>query len=164
MALPKELTAKNQLFMVTRYQTTDQIAAMIKKAIEQSKPAADYLAPNFGGTQLNQCKQLYFFAKSLVPYKREPGGNQTAKTLQRIIQDANKTGGDCKHYTTVICSIAKSLQIPIKMRLISQRINSKSPTHIYAVAIVDGKEIVIDPCMQKFMQQARYFYKKDVQP
>lgn len=158
-----QLQAKNTSFLATRWQNSDQIAALIVKAIKESEPAAQVLARNFAGHRpMYQCKMLYTFAKNLFPYKMEPSGMQTAKTLPRIIQDAEKFGGDCKHYTITICSIARALGIPVKARLISQKAFSRNPTHIYAVATIDGKDIVIDPCMKNFGQQARYTYKKDL--
>jgi transglutaminase-like putative cysteine protease len=149
---------------VARYQTASQIAGAIVKAVGDSKKAADTLAPNFycDTNYYNEAKLIFIFIKNAVPYVKEPGNNQTAKTLPRILADAKKYGGDCKHYATIAASLCKSLGIKCKLRLISQHFNSKTPNHIYCVAIINGKEVIIDPVLKNFDTEARYNYKYDI--
>jgi len=79
------LQPKGQKFLVTRYQTAGEIAGAIMKAINDSKASAELLAPYFKtGDKKTSCKLIWLFLKNAVPYKREPGENQTAKTLPRI--------------------------------------------------------------------------------
>jgi len=157
------LAAQNKDYLITRYQNTDQISEAILYAIKKSKPAADHLAGNFKATdKKTAAKLVFFFTKELIPYKREPGQRQTAKSLPRIIKDAKKTGGDCKHYTTTAASLCKALNIPVKVRVISQNPFSGAFNHIYAVAMVNGEDFVIDPCMKAPGHEAKYFYKKDI--
>ena len=149
---------------IARYQTASQIAGAIVKAVKDSKKAADTLAPNFycNTNYYNECKLIFVFIKNAVPYVKEPGNNQTAKTMPRILADAKKYGGDCKHYATIAAALCKALGIKCKLRLISQFHDRKTPNHIYCVAIINGKEVIIDPVLKNFDTEARYNYKYDI--
>lgn len=133
------------------------------RAIKESEQSANALAPYFKNVdKKTSCKLIFIFCKNVVPYKREPGNKQTAKTLPRILQDAKMNGGDCKHYATISASLCKALGIPVKLRLISQNFYDKSPNHIYAVAKINGKDVIIDPVLKNFDTEARFNYKYDV--
>jgi hypothetical protein len=157
------LRAKNNTIMVSRYQTAPEIASALLKAINESKTQAKELAPYFENkNKLNSLKLMFLFCKKSIPYKKEPSEVQTAKTLGRILQDANKFGGDCKHYATTIASLCKALNIPCKLRLISQKFDDKTPNHIYVIAKVNGNEYIVDPVLKNFDNEARYNYKYDI--
>lgn len=167
--LPAVMYPKNNSYIISRWQTTGEIAGAIIKAIQESKPAADYMAKYFKSpNKIESLKRLFYFTKKAVPYRKEPGSNQTAKTLPRILIDAHKSkslggiiGGDCKHYSIICGSIAKALNIPVKLRLIAQG-STPQPNHIYVVANVNGKSYIIDPVLSDFNTEARYNYKYDV--
>lgn len=157
------LTPDYKNYTVARYQTASQIAGAIVTAVNNSKKAAETLAPNFENTnKYNQAKLIFVFIKNAVPYVKEPGNRQTAKTVPRILADAKKYGGDCKHYATIAASLCKSLGIKCKLRLISQYYDKKTPNHIYCVAVINGKEVIIDPVLKNFDTEARYNYKYDI--
>ena len=167
--LPAVLYPKGNNYVVSRFQTAGEIAGAIVKAIQESEPSAKYLSRYFKSpSKIQSLKRLFYFTKKAVPYKKESGMNQTAKTLPRILIDANKQksiggiiGGDCKHYSIVIGSIAKALNIPVKLRLISQGL-TPTPNHIYCVARVNGRDIIVDAVLNDFDTEARYNYKYDV--
>lgn len=164
------LKPNNKNILVSRYQTAGEIAGSIVKAIELSKPCAEILAPSFANKdKLKTAKLIFLFCKQAIPYKREPASRQTAKTLPRILADANKNaingdiiGGDCKHYATATASLCKALNIPVKLRLISQNFYDSTPTHIYAVATINGNEVIIDGVLKNFNNEARYTHKYDI--
>ena len=157
------LRPKGNNYLVSRYQTSGEIAGAIIKAVHESKPSAEALAPYFKNNDKKaSAKLIFIFCKNAVPYKREAGNAQTAKTLPRILSDAKKIGGDCKHYAIISASICRALGIPVKLRLISQNFYSKSPNHIYAVAKINNKDVIIDPVLKNFDTEARYNYKYDI--
>ena len=157
------LQPKYKDYHVARYQTASQIAGSIVKAVNDSKDSAQALKPYFkNSNKYNQARLIFVFIKNAVPYVKEPGNNQTAKTLPRILADAKKNGGDCKHYATLSAAMCKALGIPCKLRLISQFYDKKTPNHIYTVAIINGKEVIIDPVLKNFDTEARYNYKYDI--
>lgn len=156
------LTPKNQNLFVSRYQTAPEIAACIVKAIRDSKTDAQKLAPYLkGSSKLTSARLIFVFIKNTIPYKKEPASKQTARTLARILNDA-RGGGDCKHYATVSAALCKALNIPCVLRLIAQIPGSKTPNHIYTVAKINGNEIIIDPVLKNFNNQASYNYKYDI--
>lgn len=157
-----ELQPKFKSYPITRFQTTGQIGSAIVLTVKNSIPAARILARHIKGSRKAAAKMIFHLTKQTIPYKKEPSGNQTAKTLPRILNDAKISGGDCKHYTTMSASLCKALGIPVKMRLIGQNPFSRDFNHVYTVAIIDGQEFVIDPCMKAPGHEARYFNKKDV--
>lgn len=148
---------------ISNNQSVKDIVVLIKRAIKESKPSADLLAPQLrAGTKLQTLKNVYNFVKQ-IPYTKEPGNNQTARTLPRIIQGAiNGVGGDCKHYTIAIASLLDSLNIPYKLRLISQNFFDAEPTHIYVITKINGNEVIMDCVMDNFNTEASYKYKYDI--
>jgi len=159
----EQFKQKNQSFLVSRYQTSGEISGAIVKAIKESEQSANELKKFFESeNKLTSCKLIFIFCKNAVPYKKESGLKQTAKTLPRILADAKINGGDCKHYATTCAALCRALNIPVKLRLISQRYETKQPNHIYAVAIVNGKEVILDPVLKNFDTEARFNYKYDI--
>ena len=156
------LSANNKNTFITRYQTTGDIAGAIIKAINDSKISAQTLAPYFkSNDKYKSCKLIFLFCKNLLPYKMESANSQTARTLNRILQD-NKKGGDCKHYATISASLCKALNIPCYLRLIVQKQGTNQPNHIYTVAKINGDEVIIDAVLKKFDTEARYNKKYDI--
>lgn len=138
-------------------QNARNIAKQIKKSILESQPAAAVVAYKFrGGSPYLSCYNVYKYLRNNIKYVRESGNLQTAKTLPRILWDKY---GDCKHYTTFACSVLNALGIKCFMRMISQDYYDQNPTHIYCVAIIDGREVIVDPCIKKFDSEAQYKYK-----
>ena len=146
-------------------QNVSDIVVQIKRAINDSKASAEAIAPRLkGSNKLETLKNIFRFVKQ-IPYKKEPASLQTARTLPRILHGAiNGTGGDCKHYTIAVSSLLKALNIPHKLRLISQNFYNAEPTHIYVVAYVNGVEYVLDCVLNSFDEEAAYKYKYDVKP
>jgi hypothetical protein len=156
MNFPK---AKLTSEIVSGKQTARNIALQLKRAILESKSDALTIKDNFKGkSKYITCFNVWEFCRNNIKYKRESGDLQTAKTIARIWHDRN-TGGDCKHFTTFCCSILSSLGIPCEMRMISQNFYNSDPTHIYCVAYVNGKEVIVDPCLKSFDNEAQYKYK-----
>lgn len=138
-------------------QTSRNIALNCKRAVLESKEAAEIIAKHFRGKDLEStCFNVWEWLRSNIKYKKEGNGEQSAKTLQRIAFDKY---GDCKHYTIFSCSILRALGIPAEMRLISQNYFDPEPTHIYCVVKKGNKEIIVDPCMRIFDNEAIYKYK-----
>ena len=143
-------------------QNAKNIAAQVKRAIIESKDQAELIKENFKGKNpLMSCFNVYNYCRNYIKYNKESANLQTAKTLSRILSD-KKNGysyGDCKHYTIFCSSILRALGIKTHLRLISQNFYNAEPTHIYCVAIINGKEVIVDGCMKSFDNEAQYKYK-----
>jgi hypothetical protein len=143
--------------VISGSQTAGNIADQLKRAIYESKEAAGSIAKKFkGSNDQMSCFNVWNYCRNHINYRKETANLQTAKTLQRILHDKQ---GDCKHYTTFCCSVLRALGIRTQMRLISQNFYDSDPNHIYCVAIVNGEEIIVDPCIKVFNSEAAYKYK-----
>jgi hypothetical protein len=151
--------------MVAREQSSEDIAEYMLKAEKQSRKYVHQIAPFFKAPTLYEtCQRIFYFLKKHVPYQREPAEKQTAKTINRIMDDArNKRGNDCKHYATFAVSILNYFGVPCAFRLVSFSENN-NPTHAYAIA-KEGKNIfIIDPCLDYFDKETNYKRRFDVKP
>jgi hypothetical protein len=148
---------------ITDGQSAHEIAALIVKGIRISYPQAKKIAHEFeGATKKESCFNVWKFLRDNVKYKAESIHDQTVKTIARIYYDRN-TGNDCKHFTTFVSTILICLGIPVKLRLVSFNEFNKSPTHIYAVAMINGKELPIDAVINKFgVNPQGVRFKKDI--
>ena len=154
------LQPKFKKIVLEKNQTSGDIAKALKYAIQESKPAANIIIKKFASKDpVMTCFNIWKFCKTNIIYIRETAEVQTARSLQRILYDKH---GDCKHYTIIACSLLNANGIKTKMRLISQSFYNSDPTHIYCIATIGGKEIVIDPCMNTFNNEAAYKYKNDI--
>jgi len=154
------LTPKYKDTIIKRNQSVNDITGGVLKAIKDSNEQAKLIAPYLKGkTRQQTLRNIFNFCKKNVRYVREPNSLQTAKTLPRILADKQ---GDCKHYATLVASLCKALNIPVKLRLISQNYFSPEPTHIYAVSGIGTVEVVVDPVLKQFANEALYRYKYDI--
>jgi hypothetical protein len=145
---------------ISKNQNTNDIIKGIAKAINESKEASKILSEQFKSKNpVKSCEKVFKYLKDNLQYIREGENKQTSKTLPRLIYDKY---GDCKHYTIFSYAILDALKIPVFMRLVSQKILNKEPTHIYTYALINGKEYIIDPVMQKFNEECKHNYKCDL--
>lgn len=154
------LKPKFEDYTLTSTQTINDLLKGIFKAIKESEEGAKVIAPMFKrSTRVKTCFVLFHFLKRNVNYKAEAQNGQTAKTLQRIIFDKQ---GDCKHYSIFCASILKALNIPFKLRLISQDQWNKEPKHIYLIVKDEkGKNICLDATLKNFNKECFFHYKYD---
>ncbi len=154
-ALRPQLTSKT----LVQRQTANDIINAIRRAVNDSREGAKVECKKFADENpVRSCEKVWEFLKRKMTYEAEPEELQNAKTIQRILHDKI---GDCKHYTTYSFSVLSALGIPCIVRLVSQDEKKKDPTHIYTVAVINGKEYVVDPCMNRFNKECKYFYKCD---
>jgi len=147
-------------FRISKNQSTNDIVKGISKAINDSKADSKILAEKFRSKDpVKSCEKVWHYLKNNLQYIREGENDQTSKTIPRLIYDKY---GDCKHYTIFSYAILDALKIPVFMRLVSQKILNKEPTHIYTYALINGKEYIIDPVMNDFNQECKHNYKCDL--
>lgn len=158
--LATSIKPQNNTTFIKQNQTAKDIATAIIKSIKESKDDALKIAPYLkGSTKVKSLDNIFIFCKNNIKYTKESTDLQTARTLGRILQ---MKSGDCKHYTTTIASLCNALNIPVKLRLISQNYFSSDPTHIYCVANIKGKDYIIDPVLKNFNEQASFTKKYDI--
>ena len=122
--------------------------------------AADYkkISKNFeGANDLQTGKNVFNFLKENVRYIVDSEENQKIKSPAAIIA----TGAcDCKCYSLFIGGILGAMKIPFVYRFASYNKN-KNLGHVFVVMYYYGKEIFIDPVIEKFNDKKPYTYKVD---
>jgi len=143
-------------------QNTQDIVKLILLTEKKNRNTAKKISKLFkGDNNFETCKKIFDYLKRNFKYEKESEEQQTTKSLERFIFDKK---GDCKHFAIFVISILNALNIPCFFRLISQNYYSKLPKHIYAVALINGNEIIIDAVTDNFNCEPAYKYKFDVEP
>lgn len=143
---------------VSNYQTAEEITRELKRAVSESLPSAAKIARRFeSSTPEKTAFNVYEWARRNIVYIQEPGQNQTAKTIPRLLSEGY---GDCKHFSTFAAAIFKALKMPVYFRIIDQ---SGRYNHIYTVLkFPNGKTIKCDAVFPYFDQEPTYLKKIDI--
>lgn len=120
---------------------------------KQTKKLAKKFPPTYEGLE-----KLWHFVKNKIRYIEDPDGVQWIRTPARLWHDRE---GDCKSFTLFIVSILTNMGIDYKIRFVSFAPKSKTVTHVYPVAILDGDEVILDAVWSAFDDEANYEYKRD---
>jgi hypothetical protein len=154
--------ADNRSRLIVRVQTAKDIAQLLCVAEKESRADSEKLKQFFKHKdQYKSCELIWWFLRNNFRYIKESSKNQTCKTIRRYWQDRY---GDCKHYSIFAVCVLNALKIPCFFRLVAQEKGKRQPNHVYAVAIVNGKEIIIDACIDNFNKEARGYYYYNVAP
>lgn len=108
-----------------------------------------------------QCYSVFYYLANNVSYLEDPDGYQYIKSPARLLHDGV---GDCKSMTMFVCCCLHALGIPHVIRFVNFDGGSQY-THVYPVAIVGGREVIMDVCeldekKQPIYNYARSFAKK----
>jgi len=127
----------------------------------QVKEFARYLRNNSGAK--DTAYNVWKFIRNNIPYRLDPSGFQFVNTPANAWHNRHnkQTFCDCKSYAVMAWSLLKHLGIPVYRRFVSYDV-AEAYTHVYVVVIVDGKTILVDPCLEYFNVEKKYKYKKDV--
>ena len=149
-------------------QTTADIIQQVLSQHQANKENAQKIAFMFDcGNLYATCQCIWDFLKYKVPYNVEPSTFQSTKTLSRFIFDAKNNSGknDCKHFANFTGAILDALGYKFKYRFAGYSNYSKSPTHVYVVALDDtNNEILIDAVINGFDIEKPFKIKIDKKP
>lgn len=124
------------------------------KAFKASSPAQ----------QRDKLQQLWRWVRNNIPYVPDPNGIQVIKHPARTWEDAQQgRGSDCKSMTVFVRFVLYNLGIPHVIRFASY-VRSKRIQHVYTVATVGGKDLIIDTVHTAFDEEVPYTFKKDIKP
>lgn len=142
-------------------QTTNDIISALLDCDYKNKIYAPVLKQYFtvSSNPITNLRAGYDYTVRKLQYIKE-GQHQTAKSLPVIL---NHGFGDCKHFSLTIGSICRALKVPYKYRLASYT-RSKTPTHIYVVANIYGKQLILDGVIKKFGIEKPFTYAYDYSP
>lgn len=149
--------------LIKQFHNTNDIINAVLEQHQLNKKSAGKIAKNFNfDNEFILCRKLWEFTHYNLNYKAEPN-TQTVKSISKILVDAtNKNGNDCKHFSGFIASILNELGINCFYRFAAY--SGKIPTHVYVVAVLQGKEIILDAVTPYFDAETSYTYKIDINP
>ncbi len=144
---------------------TDDIIYAIKEADKESAKFTRQLAPLFkSATALITCQRIFEFVKNNIQYQVDAIGTQVIKSPSQTIF----TGfADCKSMSLLIGSLFKNLGFTFRYRFTtydSDRAKSKLVSHIYCIATIQGKDVIMDTVYGYFNKEKKYLYHTDTMP
>ena len=141
--------------LISRRQDTFDIIREILNMHKKSEKLYNSIAlEHWAGDEMSTARHLFDFMRANVPYKVEKTLSQTVKYPQAILGERLTFGNDCKHYASYIVGVGAALNrmgYPVKCfyRFGSYRDKSGKvsthPGHVFAVFVINGREIWIDP-------------------
>ena len=160
-----KITGKSlgKMELIKQFHDTNDIINAVLQQHALNKNDAKRVSKSFDGSnEYTICRKLWEFVHYNLNYKAEPE-TQTVKTLASILGDAaGLKGNDCKHFSGFEASILDALGIKCFYRFAAY--SGKIPTHVYVVALIDNKEIIMDACLPYFDTESKYTYKVDINP
>lgn len=152
---------KGRTIIVNKWAFVDDTMGLMKrqlpKTLHQTKAIAKYLK---GNSIHETCERIWNFCYHYFQYKKDKKGKEQVRSPARCYHD-RKTGIDCDCFSNLIASIAQNLNMKWTWRLIKRNYQNYY-SHIYVVVFDRGKEIIIDPVLHNFNQEADHTEKKDI--
>jgi hypothetical protein len=146
--------AKNTKVLKYASGETKDIIREVLATYKDSKDSLQAFAPYLKGkTVLETCNNIWKFWKENITYQVDPDGVQFAKTPAAVW--ATKFC-DCKSFSIACGASLHALGINFKFRFTSYGGNESVPTHVYVIALVAGKEIIIDCVWTHFNKQKSF--------
>lgn len=112
-------------------------------------------------SDLKTCANVWNFCFKHLQYRMDDKNKEQVRRPARTWRD-RKRGVDCDCMTVFIGSILTNLGIPFKIRLSRNSSELTTFGHVYPVALVKGKEIIMDCVVHNFNYEAPYLEKKDI--
>lgn len=170
IAKPEIPQAPRREILHFNWGNTDQIVSVIMAVANkenlgrQVEKFSESFRANGPGQQYERLADLWAYVKSSIPYVADPAGIQQVKHPARTWEDAEKgIGSDCKSMSIFIRFCLYNMGIPHFLRFASY-IPSKRIQHVYVVALLNGKEVILDTVYEHFDQEVEYSWKKDQKP
>lgn len=109
--------------------------------------------------QYEKLRQMWHWVHDNIPYQEDPQGMQLIKHPARLFWDA-KHGkpSDCKSFTVFISMVLQRLGIRHVIRFASYLPN-KRIQHVYPVAYLDGKAVIMDAVHDTFDEEVLPYTK-----
>lgn len=135
---------------------------IIKRFHKQTAKLADYLWKRANGDAYEFGKQLFAFCYGYMQYENDDMGLEQLRTPARSYRDRTR-GVDCDDFSIFCASVLTCKGIPYKLRI--TKYDGKSYfQHIYCVATINGREVPIDPVIDRYDFEKKYSAKQDYKP
>jgi hypothetical protein len=151
---------KGQFVDVKKYaqlqHTVDLMKEVINTTLDDTKRLANMLKKE---DDYRTCEAVWKFCFRHLQYRRDQEGIEQVRRPIRSWQDRHK-GVDCDCMTVFIGSILTNLKIPFVIRL--TRYVANEFEHVYPVALIQNREVIMDCVVHSFNYQVPYKQKKDI--
>ncbi len=131
------------------------IPKVVAKTLDHTKGIAGVLK---GRSDYESCRNIWEFVYGHIAYRKDKEGYEQIRSPARSWHD-RRAGVDCDCYTTFISSILSNLGISHKLRI--TKYSKDYFQHIYPIAQVGGKPVILDCVTDKFDYEVPYSEKKD---
>ncbi len=99
---------------------------------------------------------LWDFTRNHITYLADEPGHERVKDPAVTWRDRS---GDCKSFSLFIASVLKCLRIPHRYRFASY--SGNDPTHVYVIAKLNNRNVILDATIDKFDTEVDYKKKWD---
>jgi hypothetical protein len=135
--------------------TVSFIPRVVSKTLAHTKGLAGIAR---GRNDYETCRNIWQFVYDHIAYRKDKDGYEQIRSPARSWHD-RKEGVDCDCYTTFISSTLTNLGIKHKLRI--TKYSRDYFQHIYPIALLQGKEVILDCVTEKFDYEVPYSEKKD---
>ncbi|MFQ3578557.1 MAG: hypothetical protein SNJ71_00270 [Bacteroidales bacterium] len=134
---------------------------IVSKYHKQVEALAKYIKKH-AKTDYQFCKDIFGFCYTYMQYENDKPGTEELRTPARSWYDAQVTGKgiDCDDFSIFVASLLVCAGIDYKFRIVKYN-NKPNFQHIYCVALINGREVPIDPVIDRFDYEKTYTEKKD---
>lgn len=131
------------------------IPKVVHETLSHTKGIAKLLK---GNSDYETCRAIWQFVYDHIAYRKDKDGYEQIRAPARSWHD-RRYGVDCDCYTTFISSILTNLGIRHKLRI--TKYSRDYFQHIYPVAMLSNKQVILDCVTDKFDYEVPYSEKKD---
>lgn len=138
--------------------TPEQTVAFMHQVIRETTSDTTRLAQSLRGSSLRETlSNIWNFVYQHIQYVPDSAVMEQVRRPLRTLYDQK---GDCDCYATLIGSILTNLGIPFSLRI--AKYNGRSYfQHVYVVVKDSGRELVVDPVVDKCFYEKKPSEKKD---
>lgn len=139
---------------------TRNIIDLVNEVLKSDADDTEVFARRFSSDKAGM-RAIFDFVDHNFIYQEDPESNQWVQTPSYLWSTKQ---GDCKSYTVFISSVLQNMGIKHIVRYVSY--GGSNVTHVYPVALIGGKEVVMDVVYKKqkgapFGSEKKYTFKKD---
>jgi len=112
-----------------------------------------------GATNYDTLHNVWQFVKRNLRYQADRPGHERVKSPGALYSSGH---GDCKSFSIAEGALLKALGVPYRYRFAAYEPGDF--THVYIVATIDGRDVVMDAVHTDFDAEVPYRKKKDIGP
>lgn len=157
---------KKKLVLSQKNGITGDIITALNDSFPQSVKATKKLAERLdSGDIYDDANKVWSLIRHKINYVKDPDGVQVIQLPQALVArglkvNGNKNGGDCKSMSLMAAGLLHNMGAK-NVRLRYAGYFGEDPSHVYCVISVNGRDVPVDPVIDKFDYEKPYKFKKD---